>query len=84
MTRASVAWEALQAELRYSTPNCENDPRFIDDTTPAPVLAPICADCPVFALCAAYAAIERPPAGVWAGVRRTTSIADLDLVWGSY
>ena len=55
---ADEAWQALQAALRVTKPACRGDDRFTADETPAAELRPICEGCPVFAVCADYAAVR--------------------------
>jgi hypothetical protein len=73
MTRATDAYAVLATEMDYTDPACSNDERFIADDQNADELAPICNACPLFALCDAYARIDRPKAGIWAGKRYRTN-----------
>ena len=50
---------------------CLDDDRFIDDEQAPAELTPICEACPLYDLCSAYADIERPKGGIWAGRRFT-------------
>ncbi len=69
---AAAEYQALTEALEAATPPCVGDWRFIltrheldeEDQTE---LRAVCHTCPVRALCAAYAAKARPPAGMWAG-----------------
>tara|TARA_R110002124_G_scaffold51856_20_gene149706 strand:+ start:2325 stop:2534 length:210 start_codon:yes stop_codon:yes gene_type:complete len=59
-----------------TSPKCSQLDFFIDDElTPAEieVCKTICSDCPLRTLCAEYAEIARPKAGVWAGKRYRTN-----------
>lgn len=50
---------------------CAGDARFIRDhpsTEDVEAVRAVCAACPLFEACAAYARAERPTAGFWAGV----------------
>lgn len=67
MSRASEAFDRLQLAMKDREPLCVGDERFIDDDAPVPMLAFVCEDCPLFNLCRAYADLERPKGGVWAG-----------------
>ncbi|WP_415132667.1 WhiB family transcriptional regulator [Microbacterium sp.] len=74
---AAHAWEALSAALTVSAPACAGDDRFVDDGRAHSAnqdLVPICAGCPVFAACRAYAHAEARHriVGFWAGRRRGT------------
>jgi hypothetical protein len=73
MSRASEAYNALNVAMAGTDPACKNDERFIDAHTAPETLSPICRTCPLFNLCAAYAEIERPKAGIWAGKRYRTN-----------
>ena len=48
---------------------CAADDRYVMDEMDAQILAPICAPCPVFDLCRAYALKAKPEGGIWAGRR---------------
>lgn len=72
MSRGSETYERLTLQMLVIDPACQNDDRFIADDQPEATLAPICRSCPLFDLCAEYAEIERPKAGVWAGKRYRT------------
>ena len=75
MSRSSEAYEALAFAMENDRPLCADDPRFTaDDLTQTDVneLGQICAICPLVEFCSAYAAIERPKVGVWAGKRYRT------------
>ena len=69
MSRATDAFTALQDAMTSTDPACSRDARFIDDDVPAHTLAPICRQCPLYALCSAYGELERPIGGTWAGKR---------------
>ncbi len=78
MTTAS-AWANLQSALAATDPSCKDDARFTDDGRADAAnadLAPVCANCPVFDMCAAYARAERNHrmTGFWAGKRRGTRL----------
>lgn len=67
---ALPAWEKLQAALLNTTPDCEDDERYITDPADLPhedrtVMAHICAGCPLLHHCADYALTDRPAAAWW-------------------
>jgi hypothetical protein len=78
MSRATDAFALLATAMQDINPACQNDDRFISDDLPAATLSPICRACPLYAACAAYAGIERPKGGVWAGKRYKTSLLRKD------
>lgn len=69
LTRGADEYAALMAALKCVAPACEGIDEFtddkIDDET-AGRLATICAVCPVWQQCAAFAAVSRPAGGRWA------------------
>lgn len=70
MSRSTDAYAALHLALNAISPGCKDDAAYIaDDLAPheAERLAAICAECPVFDLCADYARLDKPTAGIWAG-----------------
>ena len=69
MSKSSEAFDALKLAMMTTSAACLDDDRFIDDDQAPADLAPICEACPLFDLCNAYAAIERPTGGIWAGRR---------------
>lgn len=79
MTAAS-AWAALQDALATTDPSCKDDARFTDDGRADSAngdLVAVCASCPVFDMCGAYARAEktsRLAGGFWAGRRRGTRL----------
>ena len=73
MNKADAAFERLSLAMVDTAPACQDDDRFILDDQPAHTLAYVCRACPVFDLCAEYAGLERPKAGIWAGVRYRTN-----------
>jgi hypothetical protein len=73
MSRASEAYKKLTFAMAATDPACKNDERFMDDDTSAEAVAFTCRSCPLFDLCATYAEIERPKAGIWAGKRYRTN-----------
>jgi len=75
MSRASVAYNALVMAMESSHPSCRDNPAFTADELrqiDVDELAPICWRCPIVDFCSAYASIERPKVGVWAGKRYRT------------
>ena len=67
---AEDAWDALNASLRDSPPPCDQRALFTADRLTEEqraLCASICADCPVFELCGAYATTARVTSGFWAG-----------------
>lgn len=73
---SAVAYGRLSAAMLDTPPACRNDFRFtLDDPAHDNELAEICTGCPLYALCHAYAEIERPKGGLWAGKRYTQSAA---------
>jgi len=79
MSRGAEKWAALNAGMGTHTPECIDDPRFTDDTTPAAEVVEICDDCPLSALCAAYASTTRPLGGIWAGKRYSSKSSKVHL-----
>jgi hypothetical protein len=69
MTRASEAYNRLALAMTETDPACKDDDRYISDDVPAAVVAPLCNVCPVLEQCRAYAQIEKPKGGIWAGTR---------------
>lgn len=68
--RGGEEYARLQEALRDTPAPCADDDAFTADTIPtstAAELARICASCPVRDLCAAFAAVNRPGHGYWAG-----------------
>jgi hypothetical protein len=85
MSRATDAYMRLTQVMRDTDPACKGDERFILDydekgthqtRTPGgeQSVSAICRSCPLFDLCAEYAELERPKAGVWAGKRYRTNV----------
>jgi hypothetical protein len=72
MSRATDAYVRLTQAMRDTDPACRDDDSFILDDQPENTLAPVCRACSLFDLCAAYAELERPKGGVWAGKRYRT------------
>lgn len=69
MSAASVAFERLSLAMLDSSPECLGIGLFTADDlskSDVDVCAAICATCPLFDACRAYAELERPKAGVWA------------------
>lgn len=61
---------ALIAAMDDADPGCRGDDTFIaDDLEPdeLALMAAICSDCPLLALCRDYCAAASPDAGYWAG-----------------
>jgi hypothetical protein len=73
MSRASDAYDVLTLAMIDTDPACKNDSRFTADDQAADELTPICNACPLFALCDAYARIDRLKGGIWAGKRYRTN-----------
>lgn len=73
MSRADAAFDRLSLAMLDTDPACQGDDRFILDDQPAHTLAYVCRKCPVYDLCAQYAELERPKAGIWAGKRYKSS-----------
>jgi hypothetical protein len=71
---AGAALEALHVEVtahaeRGQPVPCHGDDRFLSEFRKArDEAAPLCAPCPVLAVCAAAADELQPTAGVWAGI----------------
>jgi len=64
----AAAWARLRAALATTTPDCAEDGRYtLDALAPgeAEYLARVCADCPLLAACAGYAAEAKPTGGFW-------------------
>ena len=80
MSRASEAYKALSLAMMETQPECLGIELFTaDSTTEADkaTMQPICDACPLFALCSAYAELERPKVGYWASkTYRTYGKAD--------
>lgn len=67
---ADAAWEALNAEVRDYAPPCDGHALFTADglsDEQRALCASICAECPVVALCDAYATAAKVTSGFWAG-----------------
>jgi len=70
---AEAAWDALNEALEDETPGCSGLPLFVADSRADEQRAAcevICARCPVFDLCDAYATAAAD-AGFWAGAERS-------------
>ena len=68
------AWDELNAALEDVTPGCSGLPLFVADSRTDEQRAEcevICARCPVFDLCDAYATAAKADAGFWAGADRS-------------
>ena len=69
-TEADVAWHALHASLHEYLPPCHQRALFTADRPSDDQRAEctsICATCPVFGFCDAYATAAKVPSGFWAG-----------------
>lgn len=73
MSRAADAYARLSLAMLDTAPACQDDDRFVLDDQAPEELAPICRTCPLFDLCAQYAELERPKAGIWAGKKYRTN-----------
>ena len=73
MSRADDAFDRLSLAMVTTDPACQDDDRFLLEDQPAHTLAYVCRACPVYDLCAQYAELERPKAGIWAGKRYKSS-----------
>lgn len=71
MSKSSEAFSALKLAMIDTPAACLDDPRFIDDDQEPAELKSLCETCPLYDLCNAYAVIERPKGGIWAGRRFT-------------
>jgi len=69
VSRASEAYDRLTTAMDDNKPACLNDDRFTDDKTNAADVSDICKACPLYALCRDFAQIDKPKAGIWAGVK---------------
>jgi hypothetical protein len=69
MTRSSEAYDPLTTAMDDLKPACLNDDRFTDDSTNAADVSAICKACPLYTLCRDFAQIDKPKAGIWAGVK---------------
>lgn len=72
LKRGADEYAALTAALRTTPTRCAGDGRFTAerlDPAELTAMAAMCADCPLVALCGAYAAAADPP-GFWAGELR--------------
>ncbi|GAA1677489.1 WhiB family transcriptional regulator [Microbacterium lacus] len=70
MAAGDTEYAALLQQMDDNTPNCEDDPRFIqDELTPRDVfeMRGMCRTCPLIAACEAYSAAGKPKGGFWAG-----------------
>ena len=71
---AEAAWDALNEALDDYTPGCSGLPLFTADSRTddeRETCEVICARCPVFDLCDAYATAAKADAGFWAGADRS-------------
>ena len=84
MSRASDAYTRLQDAMTSTDPACQGDDRFTDDDQAIGELAPICRACKVYDLCATYAELDRPLAGIFAGKRyRRNNTKENKTEWGT-
>lgn len=70
MSRASEAYERLSLVMLDTTPACLGLELFTAsdlDKADVAACAALCDVCPLFDLCRAYADLEKPKVGVWAG-----------------
>lgn len=70
MSKASDAYRALTEAMDDTPPACLGNDLFTKDTpskNDAASMSSICKTCPLFDLCRAYAQVDRPKAGFWAG-----------------
>lgn len=76
MTQSTDAYLSLMAAMDDNEPVCLGDDLFTADTVAkedADFMATLCAACPLVTLCRAYAQLERPKAGFWAGKKYPTT-----------
>ncbi|WP_460802274.1 WhiB family transcriptional regulator [Microbacterium sp. GXF6406] len=74
MTAEDLAWQALSDALDEVTPRCTDNPLFTADrltNEEQEACGHMCASCPVFDLCDAYAKAAGVKAGFWAGRQRS-------------
>lgn len=70
MAAGDLEYAALLAQMDDNTPNCANDPRFIQDELTELdrfQLRGLCRTCPLIEACQAYATAAKPKGGYWAG-----------------
>lgn len=70
--RAADAWAALISGMEESRPSCRGDQRFTHDRDQLTdgdleAMEATCWRCPLRTTCLAFAVVERPSGGFWAG-----------------
>ena len=73
--QANAAYAELVKTMENTPPACEGIDLFTEDhldKADKDVLQQICHQCPVRALCDAYAKVARPTGGYWNGYSKTT------------